>query len=229
MKAIQYGDENLKMPPKAKLPDAVIADLKKWIAMGTAGSAHRPTNAAMTPEQAKNWWAFQPIGRPLQKTTFIDDAVLAKLRNQKLAMSPPADLPTLVRRYYLDLWGMPPTPSEVAEFLRAAESDRNKAVAQLIDKLMANSHFGERWGRHWLDVARFGEDSGYEHDNDRPHAWHYRDFVIQAMQQDLPFDKFVQWQIAGDELAPNEPMAWHATRVSRSRPNEWTSDPARSN
>lgn len=217
IKAIKHGDENLKMPPKGKLPDAAIADFEKWISIGAPDPRERPANAAMTVEQAKKWWAFQPINPSsvvrglLPGQNPIDAAIVSKLTDKKLTMNPPADARTLVRRIYLDLWGLPPKPNEVADFLQAVEQDRSIAISLLIDKLMASPHFGERWGRHWLDVARFGESSGYEHDNDRPHAWHFRDFVIRAFQNDLPFDKFVQWQIAGDELAPSEAQAWHAT------------------
>ncbi|HEX4588968.1 MAG TPA: PSD1 and planctomycete cytochrome C domain-containing protein, partial [Gemmataceae bacterium] len=216
LKAVRQTDE-LKMPPKGKLSDAAIADLEKWIAMGApdprdVATAGRPIGI----EEGRKFWSFQPLHRPavpVVRTRYsvlgpIDRFVLAKLGEKGIAPNPPADRRTLIRRVYFDLLGLPPTPEEVTAFVNDPDRD---AYPKLIDKLLASPHYGERWGRHWLDLARFAESSGYEHDNDRSHAHQYRDFVIQALNRDVPFDKFVRWQIAGDELEPENPLAVKAT------------------
>src|SRR5581483_11608418 len=168
-------------------------------------------------EQGRRFWAFQPLRRPPvpeirnPQTAIrnpIDAFVRAKQQAACVVPNPPADRRTLIRRAYFDLIGLPPTPAEVNAFVADPDPE---AYAKLIDRLLSSPHYGERWGRHWLDVARFGESSGYEHDNDRPHWYQYRDFVIQALNRDVPFDRFVQWQVAGDELAPNDPLAVKAT------------------
>jgi hypothetical protein len=137
----------------------------------------------------------------------VDRFILAELREKGLSPNPPADKRTLVRRLYLDLIGLPPSPEEVEAFLAGGD----RAYERLVDKLLASPHFGERWARHWLDVVRFAESDGFEHDSDRPNAYHYRDFVIRAFNDDLPFDTFVRWQVAGDEIDPDNPLAWMAT------------------
>ena len=122
--------------------------------------------------------------------------------------NPPADRATLIRRVSFDLIGLPPTPEEVDAFVADARPD---AYERLVDRLLASPHFGERWARHWMDVARFAESHGYEQDYDRPFAYHYRDFLIRAFNGDMPYDQFVRWQLAGDELAPDDPLAMAAT------------------
>jgi hypothetical protein len=170
---------------------------------------------------ARDWWAFQPLGHFSPPSvdhgawvrTPIDRFVLARLENAGLDANPSADRRTLVRRAYLDLTGLPPTPEEVDAFL---EDQHEDAFERLIDRLLASPHYGERWARYWLDVARFAESHGFEQDYDRPNAYHYRDFVIKAFNGDMPYDQFVRWQIAGDELAPSaedEPLAWMATGI----------------
>src|SRR5262249_30707651 len=119
-----------------------------------------------------------------------------------------ADRRTLIRRLSFDLLGLPPAPDEVEAFVH----DPNPAAYEkLVDRLLASPHYGERWARHWMDVARFAESHGYEQDYDRPYAYHYRDFLIRALNGDMPYDQFVRWQVAGDELAPDEPLALTAT------------------
>ena len=134
--------------------------------------------------------------------------ILARLNDQHLAPNPIADRRTLVRRAYFDLLGLPPQPEEVEAFVNDPSSD---AYERLIDRLLGNPHYGERWARHWLDLARFAESHGFEQDYDRPGAYHYRDFLIKALNQDLPYDTFVKWQIAGDEYEPENPLALMAT------------------
>ena len=140
--------------------------------------------------------------------TPIDRFILAKLESKGLTPNPPAERATLFRRLSFDLIGLPPTPEEIDSFLA---DNRPDAYARLVDRLLASPHFGERWARHWMDVARFAESHGYEQDYDRPFAFHYRDFLIKALNRDMPYDQFVRWQLAGDELAPDDPQAMAAT------------------
>src|SRR5262249_52432025 len=136
--------------------------------------------------------------------TPIDRFVLEKLEAKGLSLNSPAAKTQLIRRAWFDLLGLPPPPDAVAEFL---EDSSNDAWGNLIDRLLASPHYGERWARHWLDISRFGESHGFEHDSDRPTAYFFRDFVIQALNQDLPFDTFVKWQLAGDEFEPENNLA----------------------
>jgi hypothetical protein len=140
--------------------------------------------------------------------TSVDQFILARLQQEKLRPAPPADRRTLIRRASFDLTGLPPTPEEVEAFRADKSPD---AWSRVIMRLLDSPRHGERWARHWLDIARFAESSGFEHDYDRPHAYHYRDFVIQALNADMPYDQFVRWQLAGDEFAPEEPLALMAT------------------
>ncbi len=164
----------------------------------------------------RQWWSFQPLAKtapPRVKETAwvrndVDKFILAKLEEKKLRPNSAAEKRQLIRRVYFDLIGLPPTPEEVEAFVNDQRPD---AYEKLVDHLLASPHYGERWGRHWLDLARFAESHGYEQDYDRPNAYHYRDFVIRALNQDLPYDKFVKWQIAGDEFEPENPEAWRAT------------------
>lgn len=175
-----------------------------------------PPNHADISAQARNWWSFQPLHQAAPPKvsgvesvrTPVDAFVLARLEEQKLTLNPPADRRTLIRRLSLDLLGLPPTPEEVDAFLGDHSPD---AWSRLVARMLDHPHYGERWARHWLDVARFAESSGFEHDYDRPNAYHYRDFVIRAFNADLPYDQFVRWQIAGDEFEPDSPLALMAT------------------
>ena len=154
----------------------------------------------------------------------IDRFILAKLNSTGLAPNPEADRRTLIRRAYFDLIGLPPTPEAVDAFVNDPDPD---AYEKLVDELLDNPHFGERWARHWLDLARFAESHGYEQDYNREYAYHYRDFVIKALNQDVPYDTFVKWQIAGDEYDSDNPLAMmatgflgagtHATQITKSQ------------
>ena len=217
LKAVRQSGE-LKMPPKGKLSDAAAADIEKWIAMGAPDPRDVATSGKpIGIQEGRKFWSFQALRRPappeirnpkLDIRNPIDRFVLSKLREKGITPNPPADRRTLIRRVYFDLIGLPPTSDEITAFVNDPDPD---AYAKLVDHLLASPHYGERWGRHWLDLARFAESSGYEHDNDRPHAHQYRDFVIQALNNDVPFDRFVRWQIAGDELDPANPLAVKAT------------------
>ena len=164
----------------------------------------------------RDHWAFQPLGRPDVPavddngwaTNPIDHFILASLKSAGLSPMPPADRRTLIRRVTFDLTGLPPTPKEIDQFLSDSADD---AYEQLVNRLLASPAYGERWAQHWLDLARFAETDGFEHDKVRPNAWRYRDWVIDALNRDLPYDQFVRLQIAGDEIAPDDPDAWIAT------------------
>ncbi len=167
-------------------------------------------------EARRAFWSFQPL-RPVAPPeverapwvrTAIDRFILASLEAKGLTPNEEAGRRTLARRAYFDLWGLPPEPAEVEAFL--AESSP-EAYEHMIDRLLAGQHYGERWGRHWLDLARFAESNGYAFDKDRPGAYHYRDFVIKAFNEDMPYDQFVRLQIAGDQIDPEEYMAQAAT------------------
>ncbi|MFP6874898.1 MAG: DUF1549 and DUF1553 domain-containing protein [Verrucomicrobiales bacterium] len=162
--------------------------------------------------QESEYWAFRslepikvpPVNGNKWARNNIDHFVLAKAREKGIAPNAPADRKTLIRRVYFDLIGLAPTREEVADFVASKSPD---AYAKMITRLLASPHYGERWGRHWLDVARFGESHGYESDNERPTAWTYRDAVIRALNEDMPFDQFARWQVAGDVLQGDDPLA----------------------
>jgi hypothetical protein len=218
--------EDFEMPPKGKLDEAVIADFEKWIQSGAADprDGQSVAAAAMDVESRKSFWSFQPLMKTAAPAvddstkwvrSQLDRYVLAPLEKQAIVPNGLADARTLVRRAWFDLLGLPPTPAQMREWTAKVQtapgSFDDQAWADLIDYLLASPHYGERQARHWIDVARFAESHGYEQDYDRPHAFHYRDFLIRAFNNDLPYDQFVHWQLAGDELAPQEPLAWMAT------------------
>jgi len=211
-KAISYTDFHLRMPPSGKLPDAVIDDFKTWIGMGApdprqdSATAVRKAPAGIDLERGRKYWAFQPLAAapqpPVKNKTWprtaIDSFVLAKLEAKGLAPAPEASRRAWIRRVTFDLTGLPPTPAEVDAF----EHDRSaEAHARVVDRLLASPHYGERWGRHWLDLVRFAETNGHEYDNNKLDAWQYRDYVIRAFNEDLPFNDFAREHIAGDLLA----------------------------
>ncbi len=226
VQSVRYDDAELQMPPNGKLSDREIEHLVAWISRGAPdprddadAPGTRPSNRS---EQGRQFWSFQPLKKSLPPSpaatgtpalaawprTDIDRFVLAKAIENKVTPGGRADRRTLMRRAYFDLIGLPPTSQQVAEFLNDPAPD---AYDKLIDRLLESPHYGERWGRHWLDVARFAESHGFEQDYDRPHAYHFRDFVIKALNADMPYDQFVRWQIAGDEFEPDNPLAMMAT------------------
>jgi mono/diheme cytochrome c family protein len=211
------------MPSEApKLPAEAIARIAEWIDLGAPFDAPlKPMTGPLwtekeLPATARKFWSFQPLHRiepPGVKNagwcrTPIDRFILAKMEAAGVTPNPQASKPRLIRRLYFDLVGLPPTPEEIAAFVADSAPD---AYEKLVDRLLANPHFGERWARHWLDLARFAESGGFEHDRDRPNAYVYRDFVIRAINDDLPYDTFVRWQLAGDEIEPENPQANMAT------------------
>jgi hypothetical protein len=181
-----------------------------------ADEKQAPWTETVVPPAARDFWAFRPLSQknpPQVKDesrvkTPIDRFILEKLDAKGMSLSTPADKMHLIRRAYFDLVGLPPPPEAIAAFLNDQSDD---AWGNVIDRLLASPQYGERWARHWLDVSRFAESHGFEHDTDRPTAYFFRDFVIQALNQDLPYDTFIKWQIAGDEFAPNDNLALMGT------------------
>ncbi|MCI0700780.1 MAG: PSD1 and planctomycete cytochrome C domain-containing protein [Planctomycetia bacterium] len=237
LKAIHYKDENHKMPPKGKLPDKDIAIIEKWVKDGLPVSADRigsdiakvPPKSVIT-EEAKRYWAYQPVKRSavpeIRNPTFevrtpIDAFIAAKWDAKGLKPMKPAEKSALVRRAYYDLLGLPPPPEEVDAFVNSKDAD---AWEKLIDKLLASPHYGEKWGRHWLDVVRYCETNGYERDGPKPFAWRYRDYVIQSFNSDKPYTQFVKEQLAGDEMPGYNPDAVIATGFYRL--GIWDDEPA---
>jgi hypothetical protein len=207
VKAIRY-EEARKMPPMGKLPDAAIADVVKWVEMGAPDP--RRDKAAAVPsyinlEKGRQYWAFQPPARMKppavrQKAWVkndVDRFVLSQLEAAGLAPAPDADRRTWIRRVTFDLIGLPPTPEEVESFVNDGS---RKAHEKVVDRLLASERFGERWARHWLDVARYAETMGRTRNFPFPFAWRYRDYVIRSFNQDKPYDHFVMEQLAGDQM-----------------------------
>jgi mono/diheme cytochrome c family protein len=221
---VSSADEDKRMPPKGeRLSDAEVDLLKKWIDTGAEwpekmSPAKGDWEMRVTDEDRKHW-SFLPLRQidppPVKKSeilrTAIDAFIVAKLEEKGLTRSAEADPLKVIRRIYFDLVGLPPTPEQINDFRRAADKDYTAAVHALVDELLASPHYGERWARHWLDLARYADSNGQEGDQDRPTAHHYRDFVIRALNQDMPFDQFVRWQLAGDEFEPDNSMALAAT------------------
>ena len=210
--AINYG-EIYQMPPSSKLPAAEIATLTKWVRMG-APWPKTTAHATAGKEPAKKFdlaarkaehWCWQPIRKPsvpVVKDTSgpldaTDHFVIAKLEQARLTPALPADRRTLIRRLSFDLLGLPPTPQQVDDFVN---DQSDSALPKLVDRLLASPHFGERWGRHWLDLVRYAETHGHEFDYPIPHAHEYRDYVIRALNEDVPYDDFVREHLAGDLL-----------------------------
>ena len=189
-----------------------------------ASSSDSKPQKEFTPAQ-KRWWAFQKVVKPAAPAVHrsawvsneIDAFILAKLEEKGIRPSAPADKATLLRRATLDLTGLPPTPEEIQAFLA---DDSPEAWARVVDRLLASPRYGERWARHWLDLARYSDSEGFKSDETRPNIWRYRDYVIDSFNQDKPYDRFIKEQIAGDELYPDDPQALIATGFNRHFPDE---------
>ncbi|MEZ5355962.1 MAG: PSD1 and planctomycete cytochrome C domain-containing protein [Bryobacteraceae bacterium] len=209
--AVRYTDPNLRMPPAGKLPDAIVEAFAQWIAASAPDP--RPDEAAPAAaapagvdiEKGRRWWAFQPVralaAPPVANTawpqTKIDRFVLAELERNRIAPSPPADPATLIQRASLDLTGLRLSYQEVQAF---AADPSGRAYRAAVERLLASPHYGERWGRYWLDVARYAEDNPTSEatNGPYPYAWRYRDWVIEAFNRDVPYDRFVTLQLAAD-------------------------------
>ncbi len=227
--AVSYTDPDMEMPPKGKLPDAQIADLKRWVAMGAPWPADEVI-AARKPgeftEDERRWWSFQPLQKSTPPTVpegpavknEVDRYVVKKLQDAGLAPAPEASRRELARRLYFNLHGLPPTAAQMDAWLQDSRPD---AWERLVDELLASPRYGMRQAQHWLDLVRYAESDGYREDGYRPHAWPYRDYVIQSFNNDKPYNQFVREQLAGDELNPDDPSVLIGTAFLRHGIYEW--------
>ena len=212
LKALSY-EQRVKMPPQGRLGAEQITAVRRWLSQGAPWPGIEET-AAVRPDDAggkitaedRNFWAFRSLSREAPPEveaadwvrTPVDRFILAKLEANRLAPAPAADKPTLLRRAAFDLTGLPPTEEEIRDFVADESED---AFENVVERLLRSPRYGERWGRHWLDVARYADSTGSDEDHRYPHSWRYRDYVIQAFNDDMPYDWFVQEQLAGDILA----------------------------
>ena len=204
--------ETIKMPPTGKLSDSELAALEKWVELGAPWPSAETAASAHSSRDGSRFWSFQPVRsvsppavqRQDWVRTEVDRFILAKLEEAGIQPAAPAGKLTLLRRATFDLTGLPPTPREIEDFLG---DDSANAFEKVVERLLASPRYGERWGRHWLDVARYADSTGTDEDHRYPYAWRYRDYVINAFNRDKPYDRFVQEQIAGDLLPPDDPDA----------------------
>jgi hypothetical protein len=210
IEAIRRSNPDFVMPPKKALPAQVVADFEAWVTMGAPDPRARAQTSVVGRPNWQNHWAFQPVQAPavpaIRNSQWavrnpIDTFVFAKLEEKGLRPSPPADKRTLIRRAYYDLWGLPPTFEEVESFVG---DDSRDAFEKVVDRLLASPRYGERWGRYWLDLARYADTKGYVY-GDREearfvHSHNYRDWVIRAFNEDMPYDRFVKLQVAADQI-----------------------------
>jgi mono/diheme cytochrome c family protein len=216
IRAVRQVDDDLKMPPKSKLSDRQIADLVRWVETGAPYPVAAKTAA---PSRDPNHWAFQPPRDPpvpaAQNAAWVksplDNFILEKIEAAGLSPAPPADRRTLIRRVTFDLTGLPPTPVEIEAFLT---DDRPEAFADLVDRLLASPAYGERWGRHWLDVARYADSNGLDENVAHGNAWRYRDYVVAALNRDKPYDRFLLEQLAGDLLPATDEAQRHELLIA---------------
>ena len=225
LQALRHED-GLEMPPKKpKLAASVVADFERWIDLGAPAPSPDKSPAGGNPrlDEARRHWAFRPVRKPSPPTVRdaawvknpIDAFVLAKLEENHRAPAQSADRRDWLRRVTFDLIGLSPTPEEVEAFEGDAAPD---AFERVVDRLLASPRYGERWAQHWLDVVRYAETEGYEYDRHIPDAWRFRDYVIDSLNRDKPFDRFLTEQIAGDEIAPDDPECQTASTFHRLGP-----------
>src|SRR5882672_6560191 len=198
LRAIGY-QAHIKMPPTGKLAEDEIASVREWVRMGSPWPAEKPSTVG------EAFWSFQPVRKvtpPEGGAKGVDAFLLARLDGKKLQPAPPADKLTLIRRATYDLTGLPPAESEIGDFLGDSSPE---AFARVVERLLASPRYGERWGRHWMDVARYADSTGADEDHRYPYAWRYRDYVIDAFNRDVPYDRFVREQVAGDLLPSDQP------------------------
>lgn len=240
LEMISYKDADYQMPPKAKLPAEQIAILDEWVKMGAPydsaleikgdpSEAHRGFTLS---DDAREWWAYRPLSRsapPKPRNTDwgkneIDAFILDKLEKNGLQPNPDAEPAALIRRVTYDLTGLPPTPSQVDDFVAKFKSAPETAYDTLLEELLASPRYGEKWARHWLDLLRYAESNGFERDNPKPVIWKFRDYVINAFNSDIPYDQFVTEQLAGDEI-PNR--TWDSlVATGYHRLMQWDDEPA---
>ncbi len=224
--AINYVD--YEMPPNRKLPPAILADFKKWIEMGAPDPrvhegivVHSKVTSDII-EEGKQHWSFQPPKKSKPDAGRFSDWGISEIDRyvastwEKSGVSPArdADPSDLIRRLFDDLIGLPPSIAERNQFLAAYEKNPDAAIAKQVDELMGRPQFGERWGRHWLDVARYAESTGQEVDMAFPQAWRYRNFVIDSFQSDKPYDLFIKQQIAGDLMKVKSDQEWNENLIA---------------
>lgn len=239
LEMVSYRDADHQMPPKGKLPEEALATLAHWIEMGAPydpsleieGKAVERRGFTVR-EEDRDWWAYRPVaaGAPPEVADSawsgnpIDAFVRARLDREGMAPNPPASPRSLIRRLTYDLTGLPPTPEEVEAFVTASEKDAESAWSEAVEALLARPQYGEKWARHWLDLVRYAETNGFERDNPKPGIWRYRDYVIEAFNRNLPYDRFVIEQLAGDEIA--EPTLSSLVATGYHRLMQWDDEPA---
>lgn len=238
---LTYDDDDHQMPPKAKLPENEIAVLTKWVEQGAVydsaleieGSKSEGTKKEFTiSDEDRNWWAYRSLSNnsppkvsdPAWAKNPIDAFVFSKLKEAGMSPNEIASPVTLIRRVTYDLIGLPPEPEEVSIFEKAFAENADAAYGALIDDLLARPEYGEKWARHWLDVVRYAESNGFERDNPKPEIWRYRDYVINAFNEDKPYNQFVIEQLAGDEIL--EPTQASVTATGFHRLMQWDDEPA---
>lgn len=224
LQAVRY--ESYEMPPGKELPDESIRVLEEWVRRGAPWPGAKAGAVAMKKsdrgfsDEERAWWALQPVKvvpPPVDANDHwsrneIDRFIHAGMAKENLQPAVEADRTTLIRRLSFDLIGLPPAPNEIADFVSDADP---AAYEKLVDRLLASPHYGERWARHWLDVVRYADSDGYRIDHYRPDSWRFRDYVIRSLNSDKPYDRFVQEQLAGDEMFPDNPEALIATGYMR--------------
>ena len=204
IRTAQHLEADMEMPPKKpKLPDAIIADLVTWVKIG----APDPRDGAKIEAKRgdKSWWSLQPLAKQFAHDS-IDGFITAKLAEKKLTLNPAADPRALIRRMSYDVIGLPPTVEEVETFAKAHQANPRQAIEALVDRLLASPRYGERWGRHWLDVIRFGESNGFERNFVIDDLWPFRDYVIKSINDDKPFNQFITEHLAGDVIGKDNPQ-----------------------
>ena len=223
--SLTHTDPDYEMPPKKKMPDEVVADFKKWIDMGAPDPRSNETfvvKSEIDIEEGKKFWSFQkPARTKLPEVeneewvkSDIDKFVLAKLKEAELKPAKQAEPTALVRRLFFDLIGLPPSPDQARKFFEAWKENPDDAVAGIVEQLLDSNQFGERWGRHWLDAARYAESTGKDVNVTFPHAWRYRDYVIDSFNEDKPYDRFLKEQVAGDLLPIKNDEDWQENLVA---------------
>ncbi len=226
IKVVRREDPDLQMPPKKALKSHEVEALEKWVAMGmpwpeTAKGTRSGSKGHVFSDEDRNWWAFQPVkevkpprisDQAAKVLNPVDQFVVDKLKEAKLSQAPMADRRTLVRRLYFNILGVPPTPKEVEAFVNDTSTT---PYEDLVDRLLEDPRYGQNWARYWLDVVRYAESDGYRQDAYRDEAWRYRDYVIKAFNEDMPYKQFVREQLAGDEIAPDDPEVMVATSFLR--------------
>ena len=232
VEAVRRGDPDFSMPPKTELTAKQVAALEKWVALGAPWPEEKVTRSAVDEHgfsaEDRKWWAIQPVldpsvpsaGKDWAKND-VDRFISARLEKENFQPAESAGAVELIRRMHFDLNGLPPSPEQVAAFEKHFASDADAAVAKVVDELLASPRYGERWGQHWLDVARYAETDGYRADDFRPQSWRYRDYVIRSINEDKPYTDFVREQLAADEFAADDPETLIATAFLRLGVYEW--------